>query len=176
MPRKTINIGSRTIALDARPDRLDLRDRQYHPKLGNLPSHYPGDADAAEWLPAYAAAKLLLDQGSEGACTGFGLSAVINYLRFTRGPPTEPPQAVQVSPAMLYQLARLYDEWPGEDYEGSSCRGALKGWGTGTECVASRCGPTSFGAGSACMWRRPRIRSGATIRNATGTSTRSTAH
>ena len=29
---------------------------------------------------------------------------------------------------MLYHNARLYDEWEGEDYEGSSCRGALKGW------------------------------------------------
>ena len=29
---------------------------------------------------------------------------------------------------MLYHLARFYDEWPGEDYDGSSCRGALKGW------------------------------------------------
>ena len=28
---------------------------------------------------------------------------------------------------MLYQNARLYDEWKGEDYEGSSCRGAMKG-------------------------------------------------
>jgi hypothetical protein len=28
---------------------------------------------------------------------------------------------------MLYQNARLYDEWRGEDYEGSSCRGAMKG-------------------------------------------------
>ena len=27
---------------------------------------------------------------------------------------------------MLYHLARFYDEWPGEDYEGSSCRGAMK--------------------------------------------------
>ena len=27
---------------------------------------------------------------------------------------------------MLYHLARFYDEWPGEDYDGSSCRGALK--------------------------------------------------
>jgi hypothetical protein len=34
----------------------------------------------------------------------------------------------RVSPWMLYQLARRYDEWPGERYEGSSCRGALKGW------------------------------------------------
>ena len=29
---------------------------------------------------------------------------------------------------MLYHLARMYDEWQGEDYEGSSCRGAVKGW------------------------------------------------
>ena len=29
---------------------------------------------------------------------------------------------------MLYQNARLYDEWKGEDYEGSSCRGAIKGF------------------------------------------------
>ena len=29
---------------------------------------------------------------------------------------------------MLYQNAKLYDEWKGEDYEGSSCRGAIKGF------------------------------------------------
>jgi hypothetical protein len=29
---------------------------------------------------------------------------------------------------MLYAIARRYDEWAGEDYEGSSCRGAMKGW------------------------------------------------
>ena len=29
---------------------------------------------------------------------------------------------------MLYELARKYDEWPGEGYEGSSARGAMKGW------------------------------------------------
>jgi hypothetical protein len=29
---------------------------------------------------------------------------------------------------MLYQNARLYDEWKGDDYEGSSCRGAMKGF------------------------------------------------
>jgi len=77
-------------------------------------------------LPTYARA-LVLDQGEEGACTGFGLAAAINFLQWmhngyqTRGLKT-------VSPRMLYPLARLYDEWPGEDYEGSSCRGAMKGW------------------------------------------------
>ena len=29
---------------------------------------------------------------------------------------------------MLYTLARRYDEYDGENYEGSSCRGAIKGW------------------------------------------------
>ncbi len=33
-----------------------------------------------------------------------------------------------VSPRMLYTLARRHDEYDGENYEGSSCRGALKGW------------------------------------------------
>ena len=34
----------------------------------------------------------------------------------------------RISARMLYQNARLYDEWKGEDYEGSSCRGAMKGF------------------------------------------------
>src|SRR5436190_20873473 len=29
---------------------------------------------------------------------------------------------------MLYDMARRYDEWPGENYEGASARGAMKGW------------------------------------------------
>jgi hypothetical protein len=66
----------------------------------------------------------ILDQGSEGACTGFGLATVINYLlRLHKIGPTEP-----VSPRMLYAMAKRYDEWPGQSYEGSSARGAMKGW------------------------------------------------
>ena len=131
MPRKVIKIGSQPIELDARPDRLDLRDRAYQPPLGNLPSEYPSDADVKRLLPAYAKAGLIRNQGSEGACTGFGLAAAIDYQLFASAMDSEgtAPKAIRkVSPAMLYQLARLYDEWPGEEYEGSSCRGALKGW------------------------------------------------
>lgn len=29
---------------------------------------------------------------------------------------------------MFYQMAKRYDEWAGEDYEGSSARGAMEGW------------------------------------------------
>lgn len=36
---------------------------------------------------------------------------------------------------MLYELARRYDEWPGVDYEGSSCRGSLKGWSKQGVCA-----------------------------------------
>ncbi len=128
MPTRQATIGQRTVSLDARPDRLDLRDRSYTPPLGNLPSEWPPQNWVETYLPQYAKQKLVLDQGSEGACTGFGLAAVVNYLGFVISLQKPEVQARKVSPAMLYQLARMYDEWPGEDYEGSSCRGALKGW------------------------------------------------
>ena len=128
MPTRQATIGQRTVSLDARPDRLDLRDRVYTPPLGNLPAEWPPQEWVQTHLPQYAERKLVLDQGSEGACTGFGLAAVINYLSFVISLKQPEFEARRVSPAMLYQLARMYDEWPGEDYEGSSCRGALKGW------------------------------------------------
>lgn len=67
----------------------------------------------------------MLDQGREGACTGFGLATVANYLLRVRG---QNPNADEVSAWMLYAMAKRYDEWPGEDYDGSSARGAMKGW------------------------------------------------
>lgn len=112
--------------LDARRDRLDLRDRPYQPPLKSLPDQFPDNAVLKKYLAAYVKAGLILDQGNEGACTGFGLACVVNYLLFVKA--SAPAKPGRVSPRMLYHLARLYDEWPGEDYEGSSCRGALKGW------------------------------------------------
>lgn len=38
------------------------------------------------------------------------------------------PDVTPVSPRMFYEMARRYDEWPGENYSGSSARGAMKGW------------------------------------------------
>ena len=131
--------------LDVRPDKLDLRDRLFRPQLRCLPPVYPADEAIDFYLPAYEEAGLILDQGSEGACTGFGLACVINYLYWSRDwrlpllngawdqvdywptPPGE-GEIAPVSTRMLYHLARFYDEWPGEDYTGSSCRGAMRGW------------------------------------------------
>ncbi|MDW8123142.1 MAG: C1 family peptidase [Geminicoccaceae bacterium] len=117
--------------LDAAPDRIDLRDLPYRAPLVPLPERWPPPELVAEYLPAYCADGMILDQGREGACTGYGLAACINFLYWSRwvaaGRP-EHAKPARVSPKMLYELARLYDEWPGEDYEGSSCRGAMKAW------------------------------------------------
>src|SRR5262245_30386942 len=100
--------------LDARPDTLDFRDRMFEATLIEVPTERP----LANYLKAGVP---ILDQGQEGACTGFGLATVIHYLLRTR---KVVPDRAEVSPWMLYEMARRYDEWPGESYEGSSARGA----------------------------------------------------
>lgn len=104
--------------LDARPDTLDFRDLMYTATLVEVPTHVPLGDYMEYGVP-------ILDQGSEGACTGFGLATVANYLLLRR---RVVPDKVPVSARMFYQLARRYDEWPGENYSGSSARGAMKGW------------------------------------------------
>jgi len=104
--------------LDARRDTLDFRDRMYQSSLVEVPTHIALESYQAYQVP-------ILDQGLEGACTGFGLATVANYLLRRR---QVTPDPVQVSPRMFYSMARRYDEWPGEDYSGSSARGAMKGW------------------------------------------------
>ncbi len=113
-------------ALDARKDPVDLRDRPYQPPPLTLPDEYPSREEVGAFLHIYTQAKLILDQGQEGACTGFGLACVINYARWRKA--RHPVKLDSVSPRMLYNFARRYDEYAGEDYDGSSCRGALKGW------------------------------------------------
>ncbi len=128
----------KNMVLDARPDRLDLRDREYQPRLRSLPLQYPSPEYIENFLPCYKQNELILDQGQNGACTGFGLAATINYLIW-RDSLTAQQSAEGghcdinvkeelVSERMLYHMARVYDEWDGEDYSGSSCRGAMKGW------------------------------------------------
>jgi len=114
--KATAAVQKRT--LDARPDTLDFRDLMYTPTLVEVPTHRD--------LDDYRKAKIpILDQGQEGACTGFGLASVVHYLLRVR---RRDPDLQVISPYMLYDMARRYDEWAGENYEGSSCRGAMKGW------------------------------------------------
>lgn len=136
VPRDAAAVRFNARVLDARPDRLDLRDLPYRPPLRSLRPRWPSDDVIAENLAGYIRAGLVRDQGSEGACTGFGLTCVANYLRWIRHVESRSKAPfVSVSPRMFYELARRYDEWPGVDYEGSSCRGALKGWNKHGVCA-----------------------------------------
>ena len=99
------------------PDRLDLRDRPYMPTVRLAPPRE---------LNTLSKIKLRVrNQEDTSACTGFALAAVIDLLltRARRKPETP------VSPFMLYNMARRYDEFAGfKADDGSSCRGALKAW------------------------------------------------
>ena len=110
MPRRKRSASSHypTTAVQDVPD---LRDWPFEPSLRQLQRYRTPPRGSADPRP-----------GQEGACTGFGLAAVINLLN------KRARQRVRVSPRMLYEMAKLHDEWPGEDYAGSSCRGAIKGW------------------------------------------------
>ncbi|XAL98386.1 C1 family peptidase [Phycisphaeraceae bacterium D3-23] len=97
--------------LNVGPDIPDIRDWPYQPSLIEIKQ----EIDPPVNQP-------ILDQGQEGACVGFALAGVINVLNQQRRNPT------QVSARMLYEMAKRHDEWEGERYSGSSCRGGIKGW------------------------------------------------
>ena len=124
-----------------RKDAADLRDREFQPQALSLPDVYPPQSEVTASLSTYTAAGMILDQGQEGACTGFGLACVINYLRWLKDAGTHggklSDKVDPVSPRMLYTLARRHDEYEGENYDGSSCRGALKGWFNNGVCLES---------------------------------------
>lgn len=101
--------------LTARADAPDFRDFIYQPALVAL-------------KPKLAIPRKLniRHQGNKPACTGFGLAAVIDRLMAVAK--YKDVGAAGVSSLMLYEMALRYDEWAGEEDEGSSCRGAIQGW------------------------------------------------
>ena len=103
----------KNIILNTAADLPDIRDRYYEPALIQLPKS----------LEPLRSQLHIRNQGRQGDCTAFSLAAAIDLLNFRRG-----QKKIQVSVRMLYEMARRFDEWTGEDYEGSSLRGAIRGW------------------------------------------------
>jgi len=71
----------------------------------------------------------ILDQGSEGACVGFGWTAEalagpiqVNLDRVNGDMSKEPNQFANY----IYKEAQKIDQWPGEDYEGTSVLAGAK--------------------------------------------------
>ena len=84
----------------------------YTPPSGEPPDeHYPDPS----WIR-------VLQQGPEPASVGYAVAALIDLLRWQRG------DTRTASPRFLYENAKKYDEWGGEDYDGSSVQGGMKGW------------------------------------------------
>ena len=95
-----------------------------------------------------------LDQGREGACTGFGEEHV-------RALSPYPQQTSDSIAQQVYYEARRQDEWEGEAYEGSSVNGAMKAarlfgyvksWKWATTVSEARHGLSYHGAGEAGTW------------------------
>jgi hypothetical protein len=113
--------GREIIATDPRLGRiasLDERSRNY-PARDLLESNQQTPRGRRWYL------KLQLDQGQTGDCTGFSrtydLAASPQPLKQANGKPFDDNFA-----HALCTLAKKYDEWPGEAYEGSSVLGAFK--------------------------------------------------
>jgi hypothetical protein len=100
------------------PDAFDARDLDYRPRLQPLPA-------ALDVRPAAAANYYVMTQ-TGNSCTGHAVAAMINNVIAQLAAPGH--AGAHVSPYMLYAMARRYDEFAGEADEGSSLRGALKGW------------------------------------------------
>src|SRR4051794_32441918 len=96
-----------------------------------------GVPDYTSWWRAY-------DQGREGACVGFGcsrMSSLTNRRLYDA--------------AWLYHEARKVDEWPGEDYDGTSVRAGLDVLRTvgHRRVLRGKTGPADFTEGiSANRW------------------------
>jgi hypothetical protein len=111
--KRTAAARRRTRVTNAVPDAPDFRDRLYVAPVHSRPP--------AQFMPPKAIP--VLNQGDTSGCTGFALASVVHWLTKEDGRPAE-----QVSPFMLYSMARRYDEFSGTTDTGSSLRGALKGW------------------------------------------------
>jgi len=111
-----VQLSHDTFQAGAMPDVFDDRDLAYRPRLQPLPDVWP----APEGRP------ILAQKGN--SCTGHAVAAMVNAVLAAQGKKTPEGKFLQVSPYMLYRMARRYDEFPGEPEAGSSLRGALKGW------------------------------------------------
>ncbi|HYD85970.1 MAG TPA: C1 family peptidase [Vitreimonas sp.] len=103
--------------LNIRPDPPDFRDRFYEPGLVKIEL----EKEPPPWTPI-----ALRDQGDEGTCTGQALAAVIDIQNAMRG--AKLTSKARASARMIYEMARAHDEYPDDGLEGSSARGALKGF------------------------------------------------
>jgi hypothetical protein len=115
--RRSGRFDAEEIAAPIRPDATDTRDRWYERNFD--PAALPLAVTPDEYRRYVG--ETWHQRGEE--CTGFALAAIANYSRRRQ---LDDPALPSVSRRMLYEVAQLHD---GEEFqEGSTLRGALKGW------------------------------------------------
>lgn len=102
----------------------DYRDRRFaltEDRLHDIPRQLePGKRRRT--LPWHLNPALPLDQGNTDACTIYATLAIL-----LAAPHVRPASYIAgLSPLAMLMAAKRVDEWPGEDYEGTSARAALK--------------------------------------------------
>lgn len=115
IPRQNpIALRGGNTTLDPRLDRLvqfDERSRDY-PIMATIEETEP----RTKWWRHTAK----LDQGREGACVGFAWSHELNAA------PVEVPDITDAFAQRIYKRAQQIDEWPGENYSGTSVLAGAK--------------------------------------------------
>lgn len=89
---------------------IDFRDRKYAISLPGIPADVRGHR--------YWHAGPVLDQGNTSQCVAFAGEGLL-----VAGPVKN---KMLQDPNALYNMCRQNDEWPGEDYDGTSVRGLMK--------------------------------------------------
>lgn len=124
----TLRVDGLTKAFEAKLESLqshvEVRSQEFHRIVGvtlTQVSSTPGSISALK-IDLSPEIGPIRDQGSEGSTTGFSTSYALEaeYSR-VRG------ASSVFSARSIYVEARRNDEWPGEDYAGSSVQGAMKG-------------------------------------------------
>jgi len=118
-PPSSVRVGTTPFETNAKPDVYDLRDLEYRPRLQPLPPVLDARSKGDDF-------KVLTQVGQ--SCTGHAMAAVIDTVLAQQARRLRLEVPEQVSPYMLYRMARRYDEFAGDADEGSSLRGAFKGW------------------------------------------------
>lgn len=111
--------------LDWRNPRPDLRNTQF--PIRSLLQVAADRSRAKAWAGPY----VRLDQGREGACVGFGWTTELMSTPVRVRPPgysvsSSGTEAANQFASGIYHAAQAIDEWPGEDYDGTSVLAGAK--------------------------------------------------
>lgn len=105
--------------LDWRPNH---DPRSLAPEHRVFAAHLPVFDGALPLSKHYRPVRPVLDQGREGACVGHGVTNVLRHHPRVR---LRVLDAQQLAFGMYYGSRRI-DEWPGEDYDGTSVNAGMK--------------------------------------------------